>query len=166
MAFSLSPFLLWISEDSVAARCWMYQPLSLSQLKCNPCFRRLGHSSCMLRGSDDRLHRVAEMMKDSQTAGRAQGGTGVGAYAPVCTITYINHILLISVSGNFHLACVTIIHSNPHLFSCFCLPAEWPFFAFIYVVIRNLQYCWSGNGGGRLASESVSVQECENFKTS
>lgn len=78
------------------------------------CFKWLGHLSCMVRWRNVRLHRREERWwKDWREEGKVEGGARARAW--MCTIMYINRILLISRSGNFHLHYVTIIHSDFHL---------------------------------------------------
>lgn len=136
MGFSLSQFLLWISEDSVAAHCWISESLSLSQLKCICMFQMAGAlgGSCMVRWRNVRLHRQEERRRDEMMRGFKNGGK-VERHRCVCTCTvmYINHILLIYISGKSHLPYVTIIHSDSHPFLQFLSSST--------VVFLSLQLC-------------------------
>lgn len=98
------------------------------------CFKWLQHLSYMVRWRNVRLHRGKEgrWWKDKR-GGEEWRGTGVCVHARVCTSMYNDRITLMSVSGNFHLQYVTIIHSDFPLpvvssstvsFPCFHSPSD------------------------------------------
>lgn len=144
MGFSLSQFLLWISEDSVAAQCWISESLKSITAEMYPdvsngwatwvaCWdgEMSGYTEGR-RADDDRI----KVQRKREERCRC-----VCAHALMCTFLYVNHILLISVGGNFHFPYVTIIHSDPHLLSCCSPPPQWSFFSFIFIVIDSQQWC-------------------------
>lgn len=98
------------------------------------CFKWLGHLSCMVRWRNVRLHRQEERRRDDMMRGFKSGGK-VERHRCMCTCTvmYINHILLIYVSGKSHLPYVTIIHSDSHPFLQFLSSSA--------VVFLSLQLC-------------------------
>lgn len=101
------------------------------------CFKWLGHLSCMVRWRNVRLHREERRGGDERGIKRVKRHrcVCVCVHVWVCAIMYINHIVLISMSGNFHLPYVTIIHSDFHLFYHSSPPPQQPFYPFIYRVI-------------------------------
>lgn len=99
------------------------------------CFKWLEHLSCMVRWRNVRPHRGEERRGDEKIREtQVFVCVFVCVCAWMCTIMYINHILLISVSG-FHLPYVPIIHSDFHQSIRLFSPWQWPFFHFIYVAI-------------------------------
>ena len=135
MGFSLSRFLLWISEDSVAAHRWICESLSLSQLKCIPMFQMAGAlEDGEMSGYTDEWRWDDERIKARRESGEeAQVCVRVCAYvhAPVCArsctlITSSSYrrqvVISLPLCNHYPLWCPPVLSSSSSSSSSTVLP--------------------------------------------